>query len=57
MGTRQIELSLDTYGFNQYYYIYLELFILQLIEIILNIEIVLFNIQILCPIEISSINI
>lgn len=57
MGTRQIELSLDTYGFNPYYYIYLELFILQLIEIILNIEIIWFNIQILCPIEISSINI
>lgn len=57
MGTRQIELSLDTYGFNPYYYIYFDLFIMKLIEIILNIEIILFNIQILCPIEISSINI
>lgn len=57
MGTRQMELSLDTYGFNPFYYIYSELFFIKLIEIISNIEIILFNIQILCPIEISSINI
>lgn len=57
MGTRQMELSLDTYGFNPHYYIYLQLFIIKLIEIILNIELILFNIQILCPIEIGTINI